>query len=50
MLWHDTGRIRFGLLFEEMKSSKPYFEKALCFCKNNEIKTRKKYSVNEIKR
>ena len=34
--WVKGGRIRYGDLFEQMKSSRSIFKKALKFCKNNE--------------
>ena len=39
--WIDSGRPRFGLIFEDMKGSRRDFKKALDFCKRNELKLRK---------
>ena len=41
MLWHEGGKPRNGLLFENMKLSRSDFKGALKYCRNNEMKIRK---------
>ena len=40
LIWHNLGRPRSGIEFEEMKSSRTIFKNTLNFCKNNEKKLR----------
>ena len=35
LLWNNAGRIRNGFLFDDMKTSRTNFRKAMRFCKNN---------------
>lgn len=39
-VWNSTGRLRIGQVYEQMKSSKREFKKALDKCKKNEIDIR----------
>ena len=39
--WSNNGRIRYGDLFETMKSSRNQFKNALDYCTNNEMKLKK---------
>ena len=41
MLWLNDGRIRQGVIFENMKRSRKLFKNALNYCKQNEMKIRK---------
>ena len=41
LLWHDSGKIRSGPLFENMKTSRNDFKNALKFCRRNELKIKK---------
>ena len=42
LLWRNGGRIRSGILFEEMKKARNKFKNALDYCKRNETKIKKK--------
>ena len=37
-VWHHSGRIRSGTVFDEMKSARFNLKNKLQFCRNNEIK------------
>ena len=39
--WVINGRVRYGDLFEQMKTSRSMFRKALKFCKNNETRLKR---------
>ena len=39
-VWHHSGRIRSGAVFDEMKLAGSHFENSLQFCRNNELKLR----------
>ena len=41
LLWHQGGKPRNGLLFDNMKLSRSDFKNALKYCRNNEMKIRK---------
>jgi len=39
--WNFNGKIRHGTLFDDMKTSRSLFKKALRYCRNNEVKLKK---------
>ena len=39
--WKDSGKLRSGIIFDEMKSCRTAFNNALNYCKKNETKMRK---------
>ena len=41
MAWHNTGRIRSGFIFENMKSTRKEFKRALKFCEINKLQIQK---------
>ena len=49
MEWHLAGKVRQGLVFENMKNSRKNFKNALKFCKNNEMKIRKENLLRKFK-
>ena len=49
MAWHNAGRIRSGYIFENMKSTRRDFKKALKFCKNNKLKIQKSNLLSKFK-
>ena len=46
---HNSGRIRFGELFENMKSSRKEFKGALDFCRKNQINIRKQIILEKFR-
>ena len=48
--WHNNGRIRHGIMFEEMKSARYNFKKALKYCRDNEMKIRKDNLLSKFNR
>ena len=41
LIWHDSGRVRSGGFFNEMKNSRNEFRKALRYCRENEARVKK---------
>ena len=48
LVWHNNGRLRSGITFEAMKTSRACFRRAVKFCKNNENKLKKEILRNEF--
>ena len=47
--WHNSGRIRFGELFENMKSSRKEFKSALKFSRKNQMNIRKQIILEKFR-
>ena len=49
LIWHAGGRVRNGIIFDEMKFARTSFKNALNYCKKNELKIRKENLLNKFK-
>ena len=48
-IWNNNGRIRYGIIYDEMKSSRTEFKRALKLCKVNENNIKKSKLCNSFK-
>ena len=49
MVWHNAGRIRSGFIFENMKSTRREFKRALKFCRINKLQIQKDILLSKFK-